>query len=112
MEVRLRPTGCAGQAGGCLSFGLLNLVMKSQNRQYPLMLTEDEMILRNGTRIAWRDFTRLKVTDILLNGAYQHTQYELWHPGGRIHFASHRIEDAEAVAGFVIAHLPPQAERS
>lgn len=110
IEVHLKPLGCAGKAGGCLSFGLLNVVVRSHEKQFPLLLADDAMLLRNGTRIPWNSITRFKATDVLLNGAYQHTLYELWHPGGRVHFPTHRIEDAERVVDFVVQHVPAQAK--
>ena len=33
-------------------------------KQLPATLTEDRMVLRNGVQIPWRQFTRLKVTDV------------------------------------------------
>lgn len=111
MDVRLRSLGCVGRLGGVLSLGLLPLVLRKHENQFPLRLEGDSMILRSGARIPWSAFTRVRATEILLNGRYQHTLYELWHPGGRIHFPSHRIEDAESVVKFVMAHLSPNVQR-
>jgi len=110
MDVQLRSTGAAGTCGGCLSFGVLTAVMRSHEKQFPLSLGDDALLLRNGARIPWNTITRFRSTDVLLGGKYQHTLYELWHPGGRIHFPSHRIENAEAVISFIRSHLPPNAQ--
>ncbi len=111
MDVRLRPLGCVGQLGAVLSLGLLPLLKRSQEAQFPASFTDDAMILRNGTRIPWTAFTRIKATDVYLNRAYQHTLYELWHPGGRLHFPTHRIDDADSVVKFILGHLPPGVAR-
>ncbi len=77
MDVRLKPLGCVGGIGAVLSLGLLPLLRRSQEAQFPASLTDDAMILRNGTRIPWTAFTRVKATDAYVNRAYQHTLYEL-----------------------------------
>lgn len=111
MDVQLKSLGCVGQIGAVLSLGFLPLMLRSQNRQYPATLEPGAMVLRNGARIPWEAFTRFEGRPVLLNGSYQHTLYELWHPGGRIHFSSHRIQDAEAVVQYIADHLRPDVAR-
>lgn len=107
MDVRIRPLGNLGCVGGVLSLGLLPLILRSHEKQFPASLTDDGMRLRNGVHIPWSSITRFRARDVLLNGRKQHTLYELWHPGGRVHFPSHRIEDADRVVDYMVRHLPP-----
>jgi hypothetical protein len=110
MDVRLKSLGCMGQIGTVLSLGLLPLLLRSQQAQYPATLSADAMMLRNGTTIPWRAFTRFKPTDVYVNGIYMNTLYELWHTDGRrVHFSSHQVQDADAVVKFIVSHLPPAA---
>jgi len=108
MNVQLKPPGCVERLGAVLSFGLLPLVRRSVMRQYPATLTDDTMILRNGTRIAWSAFTRFRHTDAYVQGVYVNTTYELWHAAGRLHFSTRQIVDADAVVRFVLGHLPAE----
>ncbi len=112
MDVRLKSLGCMGQIGAVLSLGLLPLLLRSQQTQYPATLSADSMILRNGTKIPWHAFTRFKATDVHVNGVYMNTLYELWHTDGRVHFSSHQVQDADAVVKFIVTHLPPAATQA
>ena len=109
MNVQLKSLGCIGRIGTVLSLGLLPLLLRSQQAQYPATLSADAMILRNGTKIPWHAFTRFKTTDVYVTGVYMNTLYELWHTGGRVHFSSHQVQDADAVVKFIVTHLPPAA---
>ena len=109
MEVQLRPPGCLHRLGTALSFGLLPVLLRSQQTQYPASLSEDSMILRSGVRIPWSAFKRYRATELYVRGIHMNTQYELWHSSGRVYFAARQIEDPDAVVRFILAHLPPEA---
>jgi hypothetical protein len=106
MEVTLRPLGCVGVLGAVLSFGLLPMVRRRHERQYPGLLLEDAMVLRDGTRIPWRDITRLWKSETYSNQRWLFTQYVLTHTRGKVKFPSHRLQDSRAVVTFIVAHLP------
>jgi hypothetical protein len=106
MEVKLGPLGCVGVLGAVLSFGLLPLVRRRHERQYPGRLLEDAMILRDGTRIPWRDITRLWKSETYSNQRWLFTQFVLTHAQGKVKFPSHRLQDPREVLTFIVAHLP------
>lgn len=108
MDVELKPRGCVDSLGTVLSLGLLPILQRSKERQLPLRLDEETMTLRDGRQIRWSDFTRLRATDLYYNRRPIGTLYELWHPGGRIYFDTHRLLNADAVVQFVLSHLPPE----
>jgi hypothetical protein len=112
MEVHLSAPGCAHRAGTVLSFGLLPVLLRSQLKQYPASLTEHGMTLRNGTRIPWSSFTRYRATELYVRGVHVNTQHELWHGGGRVHFAERQLQDPEAVVEFIRKHISPEALRA
>jgi hypothetical protein len=106
VEVKLGPLGCVGVLGAVLSFGLSPLVRRRHERQYPGRLLEDAMVLRDGTRIPWRDITRVWKSETYSNQRWLFTQFVITHVRGKVKFPSHRLQDARAVLGFIVAHLP------
>ncbi len=112
MDVQLAPPGCLHRMATVLSLGLLPVLLRSQHRQYPATLSDDAVILRNGAKIPWIAFTRFKATDVHVQGMHMNTLYEMWYPGGRVHFAARQIQDADAVVTFILAHLPQGAREA
>jgi hypothetical protein len=106
MEVRHKKGGCAEQMGCVFSLGLLPLMLAQQRKQMPISLTEAEMVLKNGTRIPWGNFTRMTATDVYLNRAFVRTQYALNHTNGKVMFGSDKIENSQEVIQFMLNHLP------
>jgi hypothetical protein len=45
MDVQLKPLGCVRGVGAVLSLGLLPLLLRKQERQFPAALSLDELIL-------------------------------------------------------------------
>lgn len=111
MDVRLAPSGCLNRVGAVLSLGLLPLLQRSQQRQFPAALTDDGMTLRKGTSIPWSAFTRIRVSDLYVQKVHMNTVYELWHTSGRVHFSARQLEDPQNVVQFILRHLPPQIEK-
>ena len=107
MEVQLNPLGKTGCAGTVLSLGLLPILARAQENQFPMQLNDDGMVLRNGKRIPWTSFNRYRATDVVMGGRKQHTLYELFYQGGKLHFPSHRIANVDAVVDYIARHLPP-----
>ena len=108
MDVELTPGGCTETMAGVLSFGLVTMYLRSYRKQLPATLTEDRMVLRNGVQIPWKQFTRLKVTDVYYRRSLVGSRYELWHSGGKMEFGTNKIMNSDAVVQFVLRHLPPQ----
>ena len=107
MDVELKPMGKAGCAGTVLSLGLLPLLARGQEGQFPATLTDEAMTLRNGRKIPWSAFNRFRATEVQFGGKTAHTLYELYYQGGRVHFPSHRIGNVSAVIDYIARHLPP-----
>lgn len=110
MKVELKPLGCLGVIGAVFSLGLLPLVVRAQEKQFPALLTEEGMSLRNGARVAWAAFTRVHATDFFVEGKHINCTYELWHKGGKVHFPARRIANIDDVVQFIANHLPPGVE--
>jgi hypothetical protein len=110
IEVRLiENKGCVWVMGAVFSLGLLPLLAGRAARTTPERLTEEEMILRNGTRIPWGQFTGAKATEVFLNRRYIRTRYVFTYTGGTVALENDRVHDSERVIGYILAHLPPQA---
>lgn len=107
LKVELKPLGCLGVVGAVFSFGLLPLVVRAQEKQFPALLTDEGMSLRNGARIAWKAFTRVHATDFFVEGKYVNCTYELWHTAGKVHFPARRVANIDEVVQFIASHLPP-----
>lgn len=117
MEVQYNERkGCVWVAGAVLSLGLLPLLNRRADRQAPVRLTEDEMVLRNGRRIPWSTFNRVTATDVYLGSGlskrYVRTVYALKYPEGTIRLATDSLRDADRVVDFVLSHVPPEARQA
>jgi hypothetical protein len=106
MNVELNPLGCVGALGALLSLGLMPLVRRRHERQFPQMLSDAGMQLRSGRNIPWTDFKRAHSSATYRRERYKFTQYTFWHSTGRVTFPSHRIADAAAVVQYIAARLP------
>lgn len=106
MEVKHKKGGCTEQLGCVFSLGLLPLMLAMQRNQMPVTFSDTEMILKNGTRIPWANFTRMTATDVYLNRSFVRTQYVLNHANGKVAFGSDKIENAQEVVQFMLGHLP------
>jgi hypothetical protein len=110
MDVRLiEKKGCAWIAASVFSLGLAPLLANRHARQSPVRLTEEEMVLRNGTRIPWDQFSGVTATKVYLNKRYIRTRYVLKHTRGKVMVENDGMYDADRVIEFVLAHVPPQA---
>src|SRR5690606_25532202 len=117
MEVQYNERkGCVWVAGAVFSLGLLSLLNRRADRQAPVRLTEDEMVLRNGRRIPWSTFNRVTATDVYLGSGlskrYVRTVYALKYPEGTIRLATDYLRDADRVVDFVLSHVPPEARQA
>lgn len=113
MEVKYRRFGCLDGIGCVFSLGLLPLLLWFSMRQSPTQLTEQEMILSNGKRIPWDQFTSAKATDMYFKGsasskgAYMGTRFNLKHAGGTIKFSTNRMDNGREVVQYIYNHVPP-----
>jgi hypothetical protein len=110
VDVTLRPLGCVGCLGSVLSLGLMPLVRRHHERQYPRELSSAGMRLRGGAFIPWAAFQRARRSDNHLLDRYLFTQFTFWHAQGRVTFPSHRLTDAAAVLRHIETHLPAGVE--
>jgi hypothetical protein len=114
MEVKFRKWGCLDSVGCVLSLGLLPLFLWLNRRGTPVRLTEEEMILSNGQRIPWNSFTSVKATQMYFKGtrsskgSYTGTRFNMKHSGGKVNFATSRVENEREVVQFILSHVPRQ----
>ena len=110
LEVRTQERkGCVWTMASVFSLGLAPFFIRRVEQQLPAQLTDDAMVLRNGTRIPWGQFTGTKGTRILLNDTYIGTRWILTHSGGKVQIQTNTIYDADQVMEFIFNHLPAQA---
>ncbi|HEU0300362.1 MAG TPA: hypothetical protein VFR37_12925 [Longimicrobium sp.] len=110
LEVRSQERkGCLWTSAAVLSLGLGPLIWRRLEAQLPHQLTDDEMVLRNGTRIPWSQFTSARGTRILMNDTYIGTRWILTHAGGKVQIQTNTIHDADQVMQFILGHLPAAA---
>jgi hypothetical protein len=107
MEIRFRNLRCLDYIAGVLSLGCLPLFFWFYRRQLPARLTEEGMVLRSGRQIPWSAFTKLKATEVHYGDALVGTRYELWHSSGKVEIGTDKIQNAQAIVDYVMAHLPP-----
>jgi hypothetical protein len=106
VEVVLKPLGCVGCLGTMLSLGLMPLFRRHIESKFPRMLSETGMQLRSGADIPWSGIKRVWKSDTYAMDRYVFTQYVIWHAAGRVTFPTHRLQGADAVIAYIIAHLP------
>ena len=112
MEVRYQmDRGCAFIAGTVFSCGLLLVVLWLQKSGMPAYLTDTEMILHNGQRIAWDQFRRVQATDVHYGRAYIGTRYVLTHSRGKVAFGSDKIANIQEVLRFMESRLPQDIQK-
>lgn len=110
LEVRTQERkGCVWMMLSVFSLGLAPFFIRRVERQLPAQLDDDAMVLRNGTRIPWSQFTGAQGTRILLNGTYVGTRWILKHTGGKVQIQTNTIHDADQVMEFIFGHLPAGA---
>lgn len=111
MEVRTQERkGCVWMMASVFSLGLAPLLMRRLEAQLPHQLTDDAMVLRNGTRIPWSQFTGAQGTRVLLNETYIGTRWILKHSGGKVEIQTDKIQNADQVMQFILSRIPAPAQ--
>lgn len=101
--------GCLMIVGGLFSFGVFPLLVWLDRRKYPAAVDDDGMLLRNGTKVPWGEFTRAQITKVHVNGRYVTDRLDLWHSHGTTKMDYRFVEDAPRVVDFIVRHLPARA---
>jgi hypothetical protein len=109
LEVQVRERkGCVWLMGSVFSLGLMPLMLRRLERQLPARFSDDEMVLRNGTRIPWSQFTGGSGTRVMMNDTYIGTRWILKHAGGKVEIQTDKIENPDEVMRFILARIPGQ----
>jgi hypothetical protein len=98
--------GCGWMMAAVFSLGITPLMLRRLDRQLPAQLTDDEMVLRNGRRIPWSQFTDAKGTQVYFEESYIGTRWILRHTGGRVEIPTDKIHDPEEVMKFILSRIP------
>ncbi len=111
LSVHLRPSGCVDMAVAVGSFGMVPVYLYFYRRKMPGRLTEEAMILRDGTVVPWGRFKRTKRTDIYYGPreVFTGSRYQLWYEGGKVQFGTPMLANADPVVAFIFSHLPAEA---
>lgn len=125
IEIQLRPgvPGCVTVLLGCLSLGLVPLMMRWNERHFARRMDQSGVETRSGKRIAWSEFTRIRRAQGRLAGRRLQVNYSddlyspraralsdeylLESPRGRVSVPLWRAVNGNAVREFTLAHLPP-----
>lgn len=109
LEVRPQERkGCVWMMASVFSLGFAPLMLRRMERQLPFQLTDDEMVLRNGTRIPWSRFTGASGTRVLFRDTYIGTRWILKHTGGTVEVPTDKIHDPDTVMQFILSRIPGQ----
>lgn len=107
LEVRPQERkGCVWMMASVFSLGFAPMMLRRHERQLPWQLTDEEMVLRNGTRIPWSQFTGASGTKVYFKDTYIGTRWILQHPGGKVEIQTDKIHDADPVMQFILARIP------
>jgi hypothetical protein len=112
MDVTYRSKGCLDIFASVLSLGLLPLMLWLQRQRMPAQLTDELMILHNGTQIPWSAYTKATATKVFLNRRYIGTRFVFTHPSGKVELPTDRVEQPQVVTDFILRHLPPHLLKS
>ena len=111
LEVRMQERkGCVWLMASVFSLGLVPLLMRRLGAQMPVQLTDDEMVLRNGTRIPWGQFTGASGTKIFFKDTYIGTRWILKHARGKVEIPTDKIHDPDQVMQFILSRIPAPAQ--
>ena len=107
LEVRPQERkGCMWTMLSVFSLGVAPMMLRRHEKQLPWQLTDEEMVLRNGTRIPWSQFTSASGTRVFLQDTYVGTRWILKHAGGKVQIQTNQIHDADPVMQFILARIP------
>src|SRR4051794_30560867 len=113
IEVQLRPgvSGCVTAPLGCLSLGLVPLLMRWGERHMARRMDEAGIETRSGKRIAWNEFTSIRHIQATMKGNALSDEYLLTSPKGRVSVPLWRAANADEVRTFTLSHVPPDLLR-
>ncbi len=75
-------------------------------RGWPAEMDEQGMTLRNGTRVSWSEFTRIRKINVIMDGRQVSERYDLRSPRGKVSIVPSRLDQGEDVARYVWERLP------
>jgi hypothetical protein len=109
IEVELRPgvSGCVTAPLGCLSLGLVPLLMRRGERHMARRMDDAGIETRGGTRIAWNELTSIRRIQTRIKGSTMSDEYILTSPKGRVSVPIWRVANADEVRAFTLSHVPP-----
>lgn len=109
LEVRPQERkGCVWMMASVFSLGFAPMMVRRHEKQLPRQLTDEEMVLRNGTRIPWSHFTGASGTKVFIHETYVGTRWILKHAGGKVEIQTDKIHDPDTVMQFILARIPAQ----
>jgi len=111
IEVQLRPGvhGCVSVPLGCLTLGLVPLLVRQAEGHFIRRMDEAGVETRNGKRFAWSEFGRIqRVTSRMGSGSsgWLSDEYLLYAPGGRVSLPLWRTVNGQECLNYALEHLP------
>jgi hypothetical protein len=111
IEVQLRPGvhGCVSVPLGCLTLGVMPLLVRQGEGHFIRRMDEAGIETRNGKHVAWGEIGRAQRTTsrIGTSGGTLSDEILLYGPSGRVSLPLWRTVNAEEALSFLLAHLPP-----
>jgi hypothetical protein len=111
IEVQLRPGvhGCITVPLGCLTLGLVPLLMRQGEGHFIRRMDEDGVETRKGKRIAWGEFGRAERVRSRMGSSSSGSLSDeilLYAPQGRVSLPLWRTVNAQEALEYAVAHLP------
>jgi len=113
MEIKIIPvSGCIQIFLGIFTLGVAPLASWLNERKWPKSADEKGITTRDGTRIAWDEFTKItKVITRIGQTSNKTEHYELRCSKGKVVVAPYRIENGAQVFEYIWRHLPERIKQ-
>ena len=111
IEVQLRPgvSGCVSVPLGCLTLGLMPLLVRQGEGHFIRRMDDAGVETRNGKRYAWGDFGRAERVRSRMRSSSSGSLSDeilLYAPGGRASLPLWRTVNAQEALQYAVARLP------
>jgi hypothetical protein len=109
IEVQLRPGvhGCVSVPLGCLTLGLMPLLVRQGEGHFIRRMDEAGIETRSGKRAAWSEVGRVQRVRSTMGGSGSlSNELLLFVPNGRISLPLWRTVNTEESLEYLMAHLP------
>lgn len=103
--------GCVSVPLGCLSLGLVPLLVRQGEGHFIQRMDDAGVETRAGKRIAWNEFTRIQRMTTRMGGGTLSDEYQLTSPQGRVSLPLWRAVNARESLEYMLARLPASLQQ-